>query len=299
MRVFVTGATGWVGSAVVQDLIAAGHQVLGLARSEAKMAALEATGAAVLRGTLEDLDSLRAGTAEADGVIHTAFNHDFSKIVENSAVETRAIEAIGAVLEGSARPLIVTSGVGLLAPGEMSTEATPPHALREHFPRAPENAAAALAARGVRAAAVRLPPTTHGHGEHGFVTMVIAMARQHGVSAYIGDGQNRWPATHRLDAAKVFRLALERGAADGPFHAIAEEGVPFKQIAEVIGRRLNLPVVSLSPEQAQQHFGWFAMFAGTDMPSSSVRTRSLLGWVPEQPGLLADLDHPAYFETGA
>ena len=295
MRVFVTGATGWVGSGVVQDLLAHGHQVLGLARSEVSAAILAAAGAAVQRGSLKDLDSLKSGAAQADGVIHTAFNHDFSKIVANSAVEARALEAIGSVLEGSDRPLIVTSGIGLLSPGSVSTEATPPHAVRDAFPRAPETAVATLVARGVRATTVRLPPTTHGHGDHGFVPMVIAMARQNGASAYIGDGQNRWAAGHRLDAARVYRLALERGAEGGPFHAIAEEGIPFKQIAEVIGRRLNLPVVSLSGEAAAKHFGWLTMFAGLDMPSSSARTRAALGWTPEQPGLLADLDHPAYF----
>jgi nucleoside-diphosphate-sugar epimerase len=297
MRVFVTGSSGWVGSAVVKDLLAAGHRVLGLVRSEAGAKKVADLGADVVLGTLDDLDVLRQGARQADGVIHTAFNHDFTKIVESSAQEKRAIEAIAGVLEGSDRPFIVTSGVALLTPGRVSSEDDATRPPIESFPRSSEPSALAFAERGVRVAAIRLAPTVHGIGDNGFVPRLVQLARQKGVSAYVDDGRNRWPAVHRLDAARLYRLALESNAAHGPFHAIAEEGVTVRQIAETIGHSLNIPVVSLPGEKAAEHFGWFARFASIDCPSSSPRSRSLLGWKPEQLTLLEDMANPAYFEA--
>jgi nucleoside-diphosphate-sugar epimerase len=293
MRVFVTGATGFVGSQVVRELIDAGHQVLGLARSDAGAQSLTAAGAQVHRGDLEDLDSLRSGAASSDAVIHTAFIHDFSKFAENSEIERRAIEAIGSALVGSDQPLIVTSGLAFLAKGRPATEDDSPPPVSATFPRASEAAAASLAARGIRTVVVRLSQI-HDTVKQGLVSYAIRIAREKGVSAYVGEGLNRWAAAHVLDAARLYRLALEKREPGARYHAAAEEGVPVRDIAQAIGRGLNVPVVSLAPEEAALHFGWLALFAGSDIAASSAKTKAELGWNPNGPTLLTDLANMRY-----
>lgn len=298
MRIFVTGATGFVGSAVVEDLIAAGHQVLGLARSSAAAASLVAAGAAVHRGSLDDLESLRRGAAASDGVIHTAFNHDFTKFKANCETDRHAIEALGSALADSDRPLIVTSAIGVLPQGRVLTEETMPAAGPAAHPRAASEAAAdRVATRGVRVSVIRLAASVHGDGDHAFVPLLIRLAREKGVSAHVGDGRNRWPAVHRLDAARLYRLALENGTAGARYHGVAEEGVPLRDIAQVIGRRLGVPAAAMAPDEAAGHFGWFAHFAAMDIPAASEWTRQALGWQPTQAGLIADLDRPRYFDS--
>lgn len=296
MRVFVTGANGWVGSALIPNLVAAGHQVSGLVRSEQKAEALRAAGAEPVLGSLGDLEMLKRAASRTDGVIHLAFGVDFSRIEEMAREEQQVITAFGEVYAGSDRPVVITSGFGLLPAGEIFTEETRVALAIPGFPRAPEQAGLAIVEKGVRATWVRLPRSVHGVGErHGFMPMVAGVAREKGVSAYVGDGQNLWPSVHRLDAARVFQLALERGAQGGPFHAVADEGVPFRRIAEAIGERLGVPTRSLSPEEAASHFGPLARWVAGNGPASSARTRERLGWAPEQPGLIQDISQPEYF----
>ena len=300
MRVFVTGATGFIGSRIVPELIGAGHQVLGLTRSDAGARSLAAAGAQVQRGDLQDLEGLRSGAAAADAVIHTAFQRfqhfrdDWTRFAENCELDKRVIEAIGVVLKGSNRPFIVSSGVGV-ALGRAATEDDPPIPPSATYPRASEATAAALMERGLHVSVMRLPQV-HDTMKQGLVTPLIAIARAKGVSAYVGDGLNGWPAAHVVDTARLYRLALEKGTAGARYHAVAEEGVPLKDIATVIGRGLNVPVISISPEQAQEHFGFLGFFAGRDVQTSSAQTRAKLGWNPAGPDLLTDLGNMHYMQ---
>ncbi|HEY4381856.1 MAG TPA: SDR family oxidoreductase [Acidobacteriaceae bacterium] len=293
MRVFLTGATGFIGSALVPELLAAGHQVLGMARSDAGAQSLTAAGAQVHRGDLNDLESLRTGAAQADAVIHTAFIHDFSKFQEVCDIDRRAIETLGSALEGTNRPLIITSGTAMVksASGKPATEDDQPSSA---LPRdASEKAADAMAARGINVSVMRLPQV-HDTVKQGLVTYSVAIAREKGVSAYIGDGTNRWPASHVSDTTRLYRLALENAAPGARYHAVTEEGVPVRDIAEAIGRGLRIPVIALSPEEAPAHFGWLAMFAGLDLPASGALTQQRLNWHPTGPTLLTDLANMQY-----
>jgi nucleoside-diphosphate-sugar epimerase len=310
MRIFVTGASGWIGSAVVPELIGAGHQVIGLARSDASTAALATAGAEVQHGTLDDLDTLRHAAAASDGVIHLAFKHDiaFSGDFQGAAdADRRAVETFGAALAGSDRPLVIASGTLGLAPGRVATErdghgpdpAVAAWGAGPQTRRATAELVLSLASRGVRSSVVRLPPTNHGDGDNGFIAALVGIARQQCVSGYIGEGTNRWPAVHRLDSAHLFRLALEHAPAGSTLHAVADEGVPTRDIAEVIGRHLDLPVVSVSPQDAGEHFAWLADFLAVDSPASSALTKERMEWEPTHPGLIDDLDEGHYFHTPA
>lgn len=302
MRIFVTGASGWIGSAVVPELIDAGHQVVGLARSDASAAALTAAGAETVRGTVDDLDVLRDAAAASDGVIHLAFKHDsaFSGDFRGAAeADRRAVDAFGDVLAGTDRPFALASGTVGLAPGRVATERDmpqldgSPHSVRA----ATAQATLALASRGVRSSVVRLSPTCHGEGDNGFMAALVAIARAKGVSGHIGDGASRWPAVHRLDAARLFRLAVERAPAGTVLHGVAEQGVAIRDVAEVIGRHLGVPVTSVAPEAAAEHFAWLSAFLGLDSPASNTLTRELLGWEPVHPGLIEDLGKGHYFAS--
>jgi len=290
MRVFVTGATGFIGSAIVAELINAGHQVLGMARSDEGARALMAGGAQVHRGNLEDLESLRSGAAKADGVIHTAFDHNFSNFAANCEKDRRAIEALGAALAGSNRPLVITSGTGMgsAAPGQPATEDVF-NANHQNPRSASELAGAAVSEAGVIVSVLRLPQV-HNTLKQGLITPLIELTRKKGVAVYVGDGSNRWPAAHVLDVARLYRLALEKQEAGSRYPAVAEEGVPVRAIVEIIGRGLKVPVVAMSGDEAAAHFGWLAMFAGLDLPASSAQTRERLQWHPTGPGLIADLE---------
>ncbi|WP_035798067.1 SDR family oxidoreductase [Kitasatospora mediocidica] len=308
MRVFVTGASGWIGSAVVPELIDAGHQVVGLARSDAAAEALTAAGAEVVRGSLDDLDVLRAAAAASDGVIHLAFKHDLAfggDFPAAAAADRRAIETFGEALADSDRPFVIASGVFGLPQGRAATE-TDGYAFDPDAPQlmhgvearmANGQATLALASRGVRSSVVRLSPTVYGDGDQAFIPMMIGIAREKGVSGYLGDGSNRWPAVHQADAARLFRLALEKAPAGSTLHGVADEGVPIRAVAEVIGRHLGLPVAEIPAEDADAHFGWMAGIIGADCPVSSELTRGLVGWEPTRPGLLADLELGHYFRT--
>ena len=300
MRVFVTGASGWIGSAVVPELLAAGHHVVGLARSDDAAAAVTAAGAQARRGSLDDLESLRAGAEDSDGVIHLAFKHDFSDYAGAGRTERAAVETLGTALEGTDRPFLFASGVALIAPGRVATERDPAPMSGPDSPRGgSEELALGYARRGVRPVSLRFAPTVHGAGDHGFVSTLVEVAREKGASGYVGDGSNRWPAVHRSDAARLVRLALEKAPAGSVVHAVDEEGVPARTIADAIGGQLGVPVVPVAPEAAAEHFGWIGAFFALDAPATSALTRELLGWTPTHPGLIEDLQAGQYVRTGA
>ena len=289
MRVFVTGATGFIGSAIVDDLLAAGHQVVGLARSDTSAKLLESRGVEVLRGSLDDLDVLKHGAASSDGVIHCAFIHDFTDYVGSVKKDQLAIQTFGAALEGTNRPLVISSGILGLANNRIATEEDKANV--EKLPRGlAEEMTVSLSSKDVRSSVIRLPPSVHGKGDHGFIPRIIAIAQEKGVSAYIGDGLNRWPSVHRVDVAQLYRLALEKGTAGAKYHGVADEGIPFRDIAEVIGKCLNIPVVSKPVEEAIGHFGFLGQFVQFDSPASSKHTKQEFGWKPTQNSLLADLE---------